>query len=109
MGMVEIIHYLDENDNDRYQDWLDGLRDRMAKIAVIKRVARVEAGLFGDCKVLRDGIGELRVDVGAGYRVYYAQLGNQVILLTCGDDKKSQSRDIDRAVGFLKDWEKRNG
>lgn len=109
MGMVEIIHYLDENDNDRYQDWLDGLRDRMAKIAVIKRVARVEAGLFGDCKVLRDGIGELRVDVGAGYRVYYAQLGNQVILLTCGGDKKSQSRDIDRAVGFLKDWEKRNG
>lgn len=108
MAMYEIIHYLDENENDLYQDWLDGLRDRIAKIAVIKRVARVEAGLFGDCKSLRDGIGELRVDVGAGYRVYYAQVGNQVILLTSGGDKKSQSRDIDRAVGFLKDWEKRN-
>lgn len=109
MSMVEIIHYLDENGSDLYQDWLDGLRDRIAKIAVIKRVARVEAGLLGDCKYLRDGIGELRVDVGAGYRVYYAQVGNQVILLTCGGDKKSQNRDIDRAVGFLKDWEKRNG
>ena len=81
----------------------------MAKIAVVKRVARVEAGLFGDCKFLRDGIGELRIDVGAGYRVYYAQVGNLVILLTNGGGKKSQSRDIDRAVGFLKDWEKRNG
>jgi putative addiction module killer protein len=58
---------------------------------------------------LRDGIGELRIDVGAGYRVYYSQVGTQVILLTSGGDKKSQSRDIDRAVGFLKDWEKRNG
>jgi putative addiction module killer protein len=65
--------------------------------------------LFGDCKFLRDGIGELRIDVGAGYRVYCAQAGNQVILLTSGGDKRSQSRDIDRAVGFLRDWEKRNG
>ena len=107
--MHEIVHYLDENESDLYQDWLDGLRDRIAKIAVIKRVARVEVGLFGDCKFLRDGISELRIDVGAGYRVYYAQVGNQVILLTSGGDKKSQSRDVDRAVRFLKDWEKRNG
>ena len=109
MAVYEIIHYLDRNENDLYQSWLDGLSDRIAKIAVIKRVARVEAGLVGDCKSLRDGIGELRIDVGAGYRVYYAQVGNRVILLTSGGDKKSQSRDIDRAVGFLKDWEKRNG
>ncbi len=107
--MHEIIHYLDESERDVYQDWLDGLRDRIAKIAVIKRVARVEVGLFGDCKSLRDGISELRIVVGAGYRVYYAQVGNQVILLTSGGDKKSQSRDIDRAVRYLKDWEKQNG
>ena len=109
MVVYEIIHYLDENENDLYQDWLDGLSDRIAKIAVIKRVARVEAGLFGDCKFLRDGINEFRIDVGAGYRVYYAQVGNKLILLTSGGVKKSQSRDIDRAIGFLKDWEKRNG
>jgi len=64
--MYEISHYLDENKNDLYQYWLDGLCDRIAKIAVIKRVARFEAGLFGDCKSLRDGIGEMRIDVGAG-------------------------------------------
>ena len=107
--MHEIIHYVDENENDLYQDWLDGLRDRVAKVAVIRRVARVEVGLFGDFKPLRDGICELRIDVGGGYRVYYAQVGHQVILLTSGGAKKSQNRDIERAVGLLKDWEKRNG
>ena len=80
--MHEIIHYLDEAENDLYQDWLDSLRD---------------------------GVWELKVDVGAGYRVYYAHVGNMVIMLTSGGDKKSQSRDIERAVKLLKDWEKRNG
>ena len=107
--MYEIIHYLDEAGNDPYQDWLDAMRDRIAKVAVIRRVARMEVGLFGDCKPLRDGVWELRVDVGAGYRVYYAHVGDRVILLIGGGDKKSQSRDIERSVKLLKDWEQRNG
>lgn len=107
--MHEIIHYLDEAENDLYQNWLDGLRDRVAKVAIIKRVARMEMGLFGDCKSLREGVWELRIDVGAGYRVYYAHVGKRVILLTSGGDKKSQRRDIERAVKLLMDWEKRNG
>jgi putative addiction module killer protein len=107
--MHQIVHYLDENGNDLYQSWLDSLRDRVAKIAVIRRVARVEAGLLGDHAYLRDGISELRIDVGAGYRVYFAQLGSMMVLLTSGGDKKSQSRDIERAIRLLKDWEKRNG
>jgi putative addiction module killer protein len=107
--MYEIIHYLDEAGNDPYQDWLDAMRDRVAKVAVIRRVARMEVGLFGDCKPLRDGVWELRVDVGAGYRVYYAHVGDRVILLIGGGDKKSQSRDIERSVKLLKDWEQRNG
>ena len=107
--MHEVIHYLDEAENDLYQSWLESLRDRVAKVAIIKRVARLEVWLFGDCKSLREGIWELKVDVGAGYRVYYAHVGNRVILLTSGGDKKSQSRDIERALNLLKDWEKRNG
>ncbi len=98
--MHEVIHYLDEAENDLYQSWLESLRDWVAKVAIIKRVARLEVGLFGDCKSLREGIWELKVDVGAGYRV---------ILLTSGGDKKSQSRDIERALNLLKNWEKRNG
>jgi putative addiction module killer protein len=107
--MHQVVHYLDESGNDIYQAWLDGLRDRVAKVAVIKRIARIEIGLFGDHAYLRDGISELRIDVGAGYRVYYAEVGNMVVLLTSGGDKKSQSRDIDRAIRLLRDWEKRNG
>lgn len=107
--MYEIIHYLDEAENDLYQTWLESLRDRVAKVAIIKRVARLEVGLLGDCKPLREGVWELKVDLGAGYRVYYAHVGNRVILLTSGGDKKSQRRDIERAVKLLKNWEERNG
>lgn len=107
--MHQIVHYLDEGGNDVYQGWLDGLRDRVAKVAIIKRIARVEVGLFGDHAAAREGIWELKIDVGAGYRVYYAHVGSTVILLTSGGDKKSQSRDIERAIRLLKDWERRNG
>ena len=107
--MHQIFHYLDENGNDLYQAWLEGLRDRVAKVAVIKRVARVEVGLFGDHVFVGDGISELGIDVGAGDRIYFAHVGNTVILLTSGGDKKSQSRDIERAIRLLRDWEKRNG
>ena len=106
--MHEIIHYLDEAEHDLYQSWLESLRDRVAKVAIIKRVARMEVGLFGDCKSLREGVWELRVDVGAGYRVYYAHIGNRVILLTSGGDKQTQDRDIERAVAPLRDWKERN-
>ena len=80
--MYQIIHYLDESGADVYQAWLDSLRDRVAKVAIIRRVARLELGLFGDCKPLREGISELRIDVGTGYRVYYAQVGKQQMLAT---------------------------
>ncbi len=107
--MYEIIHYLDESERDPYQDWFDALRDKVAKIAIMRRVNRLEHGAFGDCKPLRDGLWELRIDVGPGYRIYYAQVRDMMILLTCGGDKRSQERDIQRAVKMLKDWERRHG
>ncbi len=105
--MYTIVHYLDASERDIYQDWIDSLKDRVAKIAIIRRVARLELGAFGDCKYLRDGMSELRINVGAGYRVYYANVGNMTILLTCGGDKGSQERDIRAAVKLLEDWENR--
>lgn len=106
--MYCILHYLDEQGKDHYQDWLDALRDRQAKIAVIRRVARLETGLAGDHKSVRGGIQELRVDVGAGYRIYYAFVDRTIILLTCGGNKKSQDRDIASAIDMLRDWKIRN-
>lgn len=107
--MFSIIHYLDANGRDRYQDWLDGLRDRQAKIAIIRRVARLEMGLSGDRKSLRGGIHELRVDIGSDYRIYFAFVERAVILLTCGGNKSTQENDIAMAIEMLRDWKIRNG
>lgn len=80
----------------------------MAKTSVLKRVNRIEQGNFGDHKFCRDGIWELRINVGAGYRVYYAISGKQVVLLLCGGSKKTQNDDIDRACAYWQDWQRRN-
>ncbi|MYN39166.1 type II toxin-antitoxin system RelE/ParE family toxin [Duganella sp. FT109W] len=106
--MYQIIHYLDSHGRDHYQEWLDTLRDRQAKVAILRRVARLEAELPGDHKPLRDGIQELRIDVGSGYRVYYAFIGSNVVLLACGGNKRSQNRNITAAINMLQDWKIRN-
>jgi len=105
--MYEIRHYLTTDGFDVFQDWLTQLRDKLPKMAVVKRVNRVEAGNFGDHKFCRDGVWELRVDIGPGYRVYYALAGKQVVLLLCGGDKGSQGADIDKACAYWKDWQNR--
>lgn len=63
---------------------------------------------FGDHKFCRDGVWELRIDQGAGYRVYYAMASGVVVLLLCGGDKGTQDADIERAVGYWKDWQRRH-
>lgn len=80
---------------------------KKAQKGIIARLARVESGNFGDCKPLRDGVQELRIDYGPGYRVYLSRQGAILVLLLCGGDKSDQSRDIDRAVEYLKDWKQR--
>ena len=105
--MYEIRHYLTPDAKDLYRDWLRQQRDTTAKIAVIRRVARIEQGNFGDHKFCRDGVWELRIDVGAGYRVYYAIAGKQLVLLLCGGDKRSQEADISRACDYWQDWQRR--
>ena len=108
MDTYNVLHYVDESGKDLYQDWMMGLRDQVAKVAVVRRVARVTVGNFGDHKFLQDGVSELRIDVGPGYRVYYAQVGDKVILLTHGGDKRTQASDIAKAIKLFKNWEKRN-
>lgn len=66
-------------------------------------------GTFGDCKPLRQGLSELRIDWGPGYRVYYAMIGRECVLLLCGGDKRKQSSDIERALEYLKDYKERTG
>lgn len=107
MNSYKVRHYLSEDGRDFIADWLRQLRDPMAKVQIVKRLNRAELGNFGDNKFCRDGVWEMRVDVGAGYRVYYAQAGKRIVLLLCGGDKRSQDTDIARAVEFWRDWQRR--
>lgn len=105
--MYEIRHYVAADGCDIVQLWLKELRDNLAKMAVVKRLNRVERGNFGDHKFCREGVWELRVDVGPGYRVYYAIAGKQLVMLLCGGSKGSQQADITRACSYWKDWQNR--
>lgn len=108
MTVYQIEHYLSAGQHkDLYIDWLQRLRDSQARVSVVRRVTRIELGNFGDHKFCRDGVWELRIDVGPGYRVYYAMSGHRVVLLLCGGDKRSQDADISRAVGYWQDWQRR--
>jgi putative addiction module killer protein len=79
----------------------------MAKARIAVRVHRMAAGNFGDCKPVQDGVWELRIDHGPGYRVYYAQTGKRLILLLLGGDKRKQQADITAAVEHWQDWQLR--
>jgi putative addiction module killer protein len=108
MNAYSVEHYLTaEEHRDPYLDWLQRLRDNQAKVSVIRRVARIELGNFGDHKFCRDGVWELRIDLGPGYRVYYALSGHRVVLLLCGGDKRTQEADIAKAVIHWQDWQRR--
>ncbi|RWK49049.1 MAG: type II toxin-antitoxin system RelE/ParE family toxin [Mesorhizobium sp.] len=85
-----------------FRDWLKGLNDTRAVERIAIRIARVQSGLMGDVKFF-DGIGELRIDHGPGYRLYFVNRGNALIILLCGGDKSSQKRDIKKAIEMAKE------
>ena len=82
---------------DLFKDWFAGLRDAGAKRRIAQRIVRVQSDLLGDVKPVGEGVSELRVDYGPGYRVYFVRRGAEVIILLCGGDKRTQERDISRA------------
>lgn len=104
--MIVIRRYVTESGRDIVGGWLADARAR-AKIAA--RLARVQAGNFGDGKPVGEDVRELRVDWGPGYRVYYAMAGRFVILLLCGGAKRTQAADIGRAMEYWKDYKRRTG
>lgn len=85
-----------------FDTWLAALRDPVAKARIALRIRSAGQGNFGDCEPVGDGISEMRIHVGAGYRVYYTWRGEVLYLLLCGGDKSSQKRDIKRAKALLK-------
>jgi putative addiction module killer protein len=87
---------------EEFRDWLLSLKDRTAARKIAQRIVRLQSGLMGDAKFF-DGIGELRVDYGPGYRVYFVRSGATLIILLCGGNKSTQQRDITRAKAMAKE------
>lgn len=90
---------------EEFAQWLASLRDDVAAKRIKQRIARVQIGLFGDAKSVGDGLSELRVDHGPGYRVYFIRRGDILVILLCGGDKGSQARDISRAKAMVEQLE----
>ena len=107
--MVEIRHYVSRAGKDVFDDWLTQLADARAQAKIASRINRLAVGNFGDSKSLRHGLYELRIDWGPGYRVYYAMIGRECVLLLCGGDKRKQSADIERAFEYFRDYKERSG
>ena len=105
--MIEVLRYLTEAGDGPFGEWMAELRDTKARASVAARTDRLSVGNFGDCKPLREGVWELRIDIGPGYRVYYALAGETCVLLLAGGDKGKQSADISRALSRWKDYVRR--
>ena len=84
--------------------WLGDLKDGQARMRILARLDRVALGNFGDAQPVGDGISELRIHSGPGYRLYSLRSGMRVVVMLCGGDKSSQARDIEQAKSIAKDW-----
>ena len=105
--MMEIRIYTDASGAVPFEAWLNALKDVQGRARIRARLARLQAGNFGDCKPLRDGVQELRIDHGPGYRVYLSRQGPVLVLLLCGSDKREQDKAIKLAIEYLDDWKQR--
>jgi putative addiction module killer protein len=92
-----------------YAEWLDDLKDKIGKARIISQVDRMELGIFGDSEPVGEGVSELRIHYGPGYRVYYTREGKNVYLLLCGGDKSSQKKDIKLAKQYWNNYKKETG
>jgi putative addiction module killer protein len=83
---------------ERYARWFEGLRDRQARARILARIRRLSLGNPGDARPVGEGVSELRIDYGPGYRVYFVRRGEKLVILLAGGDKRTQDRDIRLAI-----------
>jgi putative addiction module killer protein len=105
--MIEVFRYQATNGDEPVTDWLKSLRDKQAQAKLRIRLKRLEAGIFGDCESVGEGVMELREHLGAGYRVYFGRHGQTIVILLCGGSKKTQASDIKTARDYWADWKRR--
>jgi putative addiction module killer protein len=94
--------------SSEYKAWYEKLRDKRAQYRISLRIQRLAQGNPGDCKPVGEGFSEMRIDYGPGYRVYYKETGNEIIILLCGGDKRTQSADIETAKKIFAAYQSEN-
>jgi putative addiction module killer protein len=94
---------------ETFRRWRTKLRDRRARALIASRLDRLAFGNAGDVRAVGEGVSELRIDYGPGYRVYFQQRGNTIAVLLCGGDKRTQDRDIKTAKLLAKEWSESDG
>jgi putative addiction module killer protein len=100
----EIQRYIKPDGKIPFDDWFDNLRDIKAQIKINKRLNRVNLGNLGDYRALREGVFELKIDYGSGYRIDFGQIGTTIVLLLCGGDKSTQDQDIRQAIEYWQNY-----
>lgn len=103
----QVEFYVREDDATPYLEWFWSIRDRRTRNRIARRIDRIEQGNFGDHRSVGEGVWELRLFFGPGYRIYFAEAGDTVVLLLCGGDKRSQQQDIERAKTYWHDYKER--
>ncbi|MEG4321922.1 MULTISPECIES: type II toxin-antitoxin system RelE/ParE family toxin [unclassified Microcoleus] len=103
----EIRRYETSDGKVPFGEWLDSLRDRNVRVRIKSRLDRVEEGNLGDVKSVGEGVFELRINYGPGYRLYFGQVGLTIVVILVAGDKSTQEQDIRQAIAYWKDYEKR--
>ncbi|WP_199247131.1 type II toxin-antitoxin system RelE/ParE family toxin [[Phormidium] sp. ETS-05] len=104
----EIQIYITADGKNPFSDWRDSLRDNRAKAKISAKLNQVRLGNLGDYRSVGEGVCELRIDYGPGYRLYFGQIGTTIVLLLCGGDKSTQEQDIDKAIEYWQDYRRRD-
>lgn len=107
MSRIGIQIYRTIDGKEPMTAWLDDIRDGRTRARILARLDRLRAGLFGDWRSIGRGLCELRIDDGPGYRIYYARHDSSLVLLLCGGSKGTQSKDIEKAHAYWKDYQAR--
>lgn len=104
---MEVSNYITEDGKEPFAEWIKKLRDGQTRTRILKNIAKMRLGNFGDSESVGEGVSELKLDFGAGYRVYYAKHGKKVVFLLCGGDKDTQQKDIEKARDYWAEYKAR--
>lgn len=96
----KVLVYADHAGKEPFTDWLYGLKDSMGRKRILIRITRLEQGNYGDCEPVGEGVSELRMFFDSGYRVYFGEDADNIVVLLCGGDKSSQKKDIEQAKAY---------